>query len=77
MQNLIVSGMFQVKETPYFQKKTTPPFDDHGARVFAPEAGGIFFLFCNFLFLFLFMLVGFNCLGWFFCLFTEKVIISC
>ncbi|KGL77602.1 Rapamycin-insensitive companion of mTOR, partial [Tinamus guttatus] len=36
-----INEIFQVKETPYFQKKTTPPFDDHGARVFAPDAGGL------------------------------------
>uniref|UniRef100_A0A803YSV0 RPTOR independent companion of MTOR complex 2 n=1 Tax=Meleagris gallopavo TaxID=9103 RepID=A0A803YSV0_MELGA len=36
-----INEIFQVKETPYFQKKTTPPFDDRGARVFAPEAGGL------------------------------------
>uniref|UniRef100_A0A8B9PNV4 RPTOR independent companion of MTOR complex 2 n=1 Tax=Apteryx owenii TaxID=8824 RepID=A0A8B9PNV4_APTOW len=36
-----ISEIFQVKETPYFQKKTTPPFDDRGARVFAPDAGGL------------------------------------
>ncbi|KAM6230807.1 rapamycin-insensitive companion of mTOR isoform 2-T2 [Porphyrio hochstetteri] len=35
-----INEIFQVKETPYFQKKTTPPFDDRGARVFAPDAGG-------------------------------------
>ncbi|KAM6289694.1 rapamycin-insensitive companion of mTOR isoform 2-T2 [Aegotheles albertisi] len=34
-----INEIFQVKETPYFQKKTTPPFDDRGARVFAPDAG--------------------------------------
>uniref|UniRef100_A0A8C6JV35 Uncharacterized protein n=1 Tax=Melopsittacus undulatus TaxID=13146 RepID=A0A8C6JV35_MELUD len=36
-----INEIFQVKETPYFQKKTTPPFDDHGAKVFAPDAGGL------------------------------------
>ncbi|NXD85276.1 RICTR protein, partial [Halcyon senegalensis] len=36
-----INEIFQVKETPYFQKKTTPPFDDCGARVFAPDAGGL------------------------------------
>ncbi|GAB0203087.1 rapamycin-insensitive companion of mTOR [Grus japonensis] len=36
-----INEIFQVKETPYFQKKTTPPFDDRGARVFAPDAGGL------------------------------------
>ncbi|XP_009472679.1 PREDICTED: rapamycin-insensitive companion of mTOR [Nipponia nippon] len=36
-----INEIFQVKETPYFQKKTTPPFDDRGARVFAPNAGGL------------------------------------
>ncbi|KAM9587810.1 rapamycin-insensitive companion of mTOR isoform 1-T1 [Morphnus guianensis] len=36
-----INEIFQVKETPYFQKKTTLPFDDHGARVFAPDAGGL------------------------------------
>ncbi|XP_051498332.1 rapamycin-insensitive companion of mTOR isoform X2 [Apus apus] len=35
-----INEIFQVKETPYFQKKTSPPFDDRGARVFAPDAGG-------------------------------------
>ncbi|KFW90521.1 Rapamycin-insensitive companion of mTOR, partial [Phalacrocorax carbo] len=35
-----INEIFQVKETPYFQKKTTPPFDDRGSRVFAPDAGG-------------------------------------
>ncbi|XP_064295454.1 rapamycin-insensitive companion of mTOR isoform X1 [Phalacrocorax carbo] len=34
-----INEIFQVKETPYFQKKTTPPFDDRGSRVFAPDAG--------------------------------------
>ncbi|XP_074021834.1 rapamycin-insensitive companion of mTOR isoform X2 [Numenius arquata] len=34
-----INEIFQVKETPYFQKKTTPPFDDRGARVFVPDAG--------------------------------------
>ncbi|XP_074788880.1 rapamycin-insensitive companion of mTOR [Athene noctua] len=36
-----INEIFQVKETPYFQKKTTPPFDDRGARVFAPDSGGL------------------------------------
>ncbi|NXI44412.1 RICTR protein, partial [Galbula dea] len=36
-----INEIFQIKETPYFQKKTTPPFDDHGARVFAPDVGGL------------------------------------
>ncbi|XP_074021833.1 rapamycin-insensitive companion of mTOR isoform X1 [Numenius arquata] len=36
-----INEIFQVKETPYFQKKTTPPFDDRGARVFVPDAGGL------------------------------------
>ncbi|XP_049650725.1 rapamycin-insensitive companion of mTOR isoform X2 [Accipiter gentilis] len=36
-----INEIFQVKETPYFQKKTTLPFDDHGARVFASDAGGL------------------------------------
>ncbi|XP_052634780.1 rapamycin-insensitive companion of mTOR isoform X2 [Harpia harpyja] len=36
-----INEIFQVKETPYFQKKTTLPFDDHGTRVFAPDAGGL------------------------------------
>ncbi|XP_068780822.1 rapamycin-insensitive companion of mTOR isoform X1 [Struthio camelus] len=36
-----INEIFQVKETPYFQKKTAPPFDDRGARVFAPDAGGL------------------------------------
>ncbi|NXM74697.1 RICTR protein, partial [Serilophus lunatus] len=36
-----INEIFQVKETPYFQKKTTPPLDDRGARVFAPDAGGL------------------------------------
>ncbi|NXF05031.1 RICTR protein, partial [Smithornis capensis] len=36
-----INEIFQVKETPYFQKKTTPPVDDRGARVFAPDAGGL------------------------------------
>ncbi|KAM8984675.1 rapamycin-insensitive companion of mTOR [Guaruba guarouba] len=36
-----INEIFQVKETPYFQKKTTPPFDDHGAKIFAPDAGGL------------------------------------
>ncbi|KYO29027.1 rapamycin-insensitive companion of mTOR [Alligator mississippiensis] len=36
-----INEIFQVKETPYFQKKTMPPFDDRGARVFSPEAGGL------------------------------------
>ncbi|XP_040399238.1 rapamycin-insensitive companion of mTOR-like isoform X1 [Cygnus olor] len=36
-----ISEIFQIKETPYFQKKTTPPFDDRGSRVFASDAGGI------------------------------------
>uniref|UniRef100_A0A672U6V1 RPTOR independent companion of MTOR complex 2 n=1 Tax=Strigops habroptila TaxID=2489341 RepID=A0A672U6V1_STRHB len=36
-----INEIFQVKETPYFQKKTTPPFDDHGAKVFAPDTGGL------------------------------------
>ncbi|XP_032061257.1 rapamycin-insensitive companion of mTOR isoform X1 [Aythya fuligula] len=36
-----INEIFQVKETPYFQKKTTPPFDDRGGRVFAPDAGGL------------------------------------
>ncbi|XP_062455409.1 rapamycin-insensitive companion of mTOR isoform X2 [Rhea pennata] len=36
-----INEIFQVKETPYFQKKTTPPFDDRGARVFAPDVGGL------------------------------------
>ncbi|XP_049649395.1 rapamycin-insensitive companion of mTOR-like isoform X1 [Accipiter gentilis] len=36
-----INEIFQVKETPYFQKKTTPPLDDRGARVFAPDAEGL------------------------------------
>uniref|UniRef100_A0A8C8EA23 RPTOR independent companion of MTOR complex 2 n=1 Tax=Otus sunia TaxID=257818 RepID=A0A8C8EA23_9STRI len=36
-----INEIFQVKETPYFQKKTTPPFDDHGTRGFAPDAEGL------------------------------------
>ncbi|KAJ7428257.1 hypothetical protein BTVI_01074 [Pitangus sulphuratus] len=36
-----INEIFQVKETPYFQKKTTPPFDDHGARVFVSDAEGL------------------------------------
>ncbi|NXW51157.1 RICTR protein, partial [Nyctiprogne leucopyga] len=36
-----INEIFQVKETPYFQKKTAPPFDDCGARIFAPDAGGL------------------------------------
>ncbi|NWU83647.1 RICTR protein, partial [Onychorhynchus coronatus] len=36
-----INEIFQVKETPYFQKKTTPPLDDRGARVFVPDAGGL------------------------------------
>nr|XP_038025348.1 rapamycin-insensitive companion of mTOR-like isoform X2 [Anas platyrhynchos] len=36
-----INEIFQIKETPYFQKKTTPPFDDCGSRVFASDAGGL------------------------------------
>ncbi|KAL2294219.1 hypothetical protein Nmel_007944 [Mimus melanotis] len=36
-----INEIFQVKETPYFQKKTTPPFDEHGSRVFTSDAGGL------------------------------------
>ncbi|NXU55877.1 RICTR protein, partial [Turnix velox] len=36
-----INEIFQVKETPYFQKKTTPPFDDRGTRGFVPDAGGL------------------------------------
>ncbi|XP_014112418.1 PREDICTED: rapamycin-insensitive companion of mTOR isoform X2 [Pseudopodoces humilis] len=35
-----INEIFQVKETPYFQKKTTPPFDEHGSRVFTSDTGG-------------------------------------
>uniref|UniRef100_A0A8C3QIE3 RPTOR independent companion of MTOR complex 2 n=1 Tax=Cyanoderma ruficeps TaxID=181631 RepID=A0A8C3QIE3_9PASS len=36
-----INEIFQVKETPYFQKKTTPPFDEQGSRVFTSDAGGL------------------------------------
>ncbi|XP_015508527.1 rapamycin-insensitive companion of mTOR isoform X1 [Parus major] len=36
-----INEIFQVKETPYFQKKTTPPFDEHGSRVFTSDTGGL------------------------------------
>ncbi|NXB07490.1 RICTR protein, partial [Cnemophilus loriae] len=36
-----INEIFQVKETPYFQKKTTPPLDEHGSRVFTSDAGGL------------------------------------
>ncbi|NXB23762.1 RICTR protein, partial [Rhagologus leucostigma] len=36
-----INEIFQVKETPYFQKKTTPPFDEHGSRVFTSDGGGL------------------------------------
>ncbi|KAL8203961.1 UNVERIFIED_CONTAM: hypothetical protein K2H54_065686 [Gekko kuhli] len=35
-----INEIFQVKETPYFQKKTMPSSDERGAKVFAQEAGG-------------------------------------
>ncbi|NWU21634.1 RICTR protein, partial [Dyaphorophyia castanea] len=36
-----INEIFQVKETPYFQKKTSPPFDEHGSRVFTSDGGGL------------------------------------
>ncbi|XP_044287520.1 rapamycin-insensitive companion of mTOR isoform X2 [Varanus komodoensis] len=36
-----INEIFQVKETPYFQKKTMPSFDERSARVFSQEAGGL------------------------------------
>ncbi|XP_040194560.1 LOW QUALITY PROTEIN: rapamycin-insensitive companion of mTOR [Rana temporaria] len=35
-----INDMFQVKETPYFQK-TMPPTEERAAKIFAPEVGGI------------------------------------
>lgn len=37
----------QVKETPYFQKKTVPSTDERGAKVFAQDAGGTPSVFCK------------------------------
>lgn len=37
---LDINDMFQVKETPYFQK-TMPPTEERAAKIFAPEVGGI------------------------------------
>ncbi|XP_039203875.1 rapamycin-insensitive companion of mTOR isoform X1 [Crotalus tigris] len=36
-----INEIFQVKETPYFQKKTILSFDDRGTRVFAQDAAGL------------------------------------
>ncbi|XP_048359135.1 rapamycin-insensitive companion of mTOR [Sphaerodactylus townsendi] len=36
-----INEIFQVKETPYFQKKTVPSSDERGARVYPQDAGGI------------------------------------
>ncbi|KAJ7335038.1 hypothetical protein JRQ81_012979 [Phrynocephalus forsythii] len=35
-----INEIFQVKETPYFQKKTMPSSDERGSRVFAQDTGG-------------------------------------
>ncbi|XP_068106549.1 rapamycin-insensitive companion of mTOR isoform X2 [Hyperolius riggenbachi] len=34
-----INEIFQIKETPYFQK-TLPPTDERAAKIFAPEVGG-------------------------------------
>lgn len=60
---LIFTSICKVKETPYFQKKTTLPFDDHGARVFASDAGGTVFVLLMYLF------VVYLYIGWGVCLF--------
>ncbi|XP_030048917.1 rapamycin-insensitive companion of mTOR [Microcaecilia unicolor] len=36
-----INEIFQVKETPYFQKKASPPSGSHTVRVLAPETAGI------------------------------------
>ncbi|XP_069077437.1 rapamycin-insensitive companion of mTOR isoform X1 [Pleurodeles waltl] len=36
-----VNEIFQVKDTPYFQKKTIPPNDDRAARILVPDIGGL------------------------------------
>ncbi|XP_069483265.1 rapamycin-insensitive companion of mTOR isoform X2 [Ambystoma mexicanum] len=36
-----INEIFQVKETPYFQKKTIPTSDDRAAQIFLPDAGGL------------------------------------
>uniref|UniRef100_A0A670YLD4 RPTOR independent companion of MTOR complex 2 n=1 Tax=Pseudonaja textilis TaxID=8673 RepID=A0A670YLD4_PSETE len=36
-----INEIFQVKETPYFQKKTMISYDDRGTRVFAQDASGL------------------------------------
>uniref|UniRef100_A0A670JNW8 RPTOR independent companion of MTOR complex 2 n=1 Tax=Podarcis muralis TaxID=64176 RepID=A0A670JNW8_PODMU len=36
-----INEIFQVKETPYFQKKTMPSLDERGAKVFPQDAGGV------------------------------------
>lgn len=56
-----------MKETPYFQKKTTPPFDDRGARVFAPDAGGTGFVPLLYLSAVYLYIGGGGRWGWFIC----------
>ncbi|XP_062828531.1 rapamycin-insensitive companion of mTOR isoform X8 [Anolis carolinensis] len=36
-----INEIFQVKETPYFLKKTVPSFDERSTRVFGQDAGGL------------------------------------
>nr|XP_020651308.1 rapamycin-insensitive companion of mTOR isoform X2 [Pogona vitticeps] len=36
-----INEIFQVKDTPYFQKKTMPLSDERGSRVFAQDTGGL------------------------------------
>ncbi|KAL2100031.1 hypothetical protein ACEWY4_004425 [Coilia grayii] len=35
-----LGNMFQIKETPYFQKRTSPPSEDRSAKFFAGESDG-------------------------------------
>ncbi|XP_062410091.1 rapamycin-insensitive companion of mTOR-like isoform X2 [Sardina pilchardus] len=35
-----LNNMFQIKETPYFQKRTSPPSEDRSAKFFAGESDG-------------------------------------
>ncbi|KAI5625116.1 rapamycin-insensitive companion of mTOR isoform X2, partial [Silurus asotus] len=35
-----INNMFQIKETPYFQKRTSPPSEDRSARFFSGDSDG-------------------------------------
>ncbi|XP_070780329.1 LOW QUALITY PROTEIN: rapamycin-insensitive companion of mTOR-like [Enoplosus armatus] len=35
-----INNMFQIKETPYFQKRASPPSEDHSAKFFSGDSDG-------------------------------------